>query len=83
MGLAFVQTLFSALPDQDEIVRIFRAEVWPGLVHRVARPRGGNQRSASLPFHEALQVALWDLAAKRQGCERSADEDHRHSRGWA
>lgn len=72
VGLGFVQTLFSALPDQAEIERIFRAEVWPGLagqpalglVHRVSRPRGGNQRSASLPFHEALQVALWDLAAK-------------------
>ena len=75
VGLGFVQVLFSALPDQAEIGRIFRAEVWPdmvgqpalGLVHRVSRPRGGNQRSASLPFHEALQVALWDLAAKEAG----------------
>ena len=75
VGLGFVQVLFSALPDQAEIARIFRAEVWPGLVgqpalglvHRVSRPRGGNQRGASLPFHEALQVALWDLAAKEAG----------------
>ncbi len=75
VGLGFVQTLFSALPDQAEIARIFRAEVWPGLVgqpalglvHRVTRPRGGNQRSASLPFHEAVQVALWDLAAQEAG----------------
>lgn len=75
VGLGFVQTLFSALPDQAEIARIFRAEVWPGLVgqpalalvHRVSRPRGGNQRAASLPFHEALQVALWDLAAQEAG----------------
>ncbi|MES2433927.1 MAG: mandelate racemase/muconate lactonizing enzyme family protein [Pseudomonadota bacterium] len=75
VGLGFVQTLFSALPDQVEIERIFRAEVWPGLVgqpalglvHRVSRPRGGNQRSAALPFHEALQVALWDLAAQEAG----------------
>lgn len=75
VGLGFVQTLFAPLPDQDEIARIFRAEVWPGLlgqpalglVHRVSRPRGGNQRSASLPFHEAMQVALWDLAAKEAG----------------
>lgn len=75
VGLGFVQVLFSALPDQAEIERIFRAEVWPGLVghpalslvYRVSRPRGGNQRSASLPFHEALQVALWDLAAKQAG----------------
>ncbi len=36
-------------------------------MHRVNRPRGGNQRAFSLPFHEALQVALWDLAAKEAG----------------
>ncbi len=75
VGLGFVQTLFAPLPDQAEIERIFQTELWPGLqgqpaialVHRVNRPRGGNQRSASLPFHEALQVALWDLAAKEAG----------------
>ncbi|TCR70706.1 mandelate racemase/muconate lactonizing enzyme family protein [Rhizobium sp. BK376] len=75
IGLGFIQTLFSPLPDQAEIERIFAAEVWPGLegqraialVHRVNRPRGGNQRATSLPFHEALQVALWDLAAKETG----------------
>jgi L-alanine-DL-glutamate epimerase-like enolase superfamily enzyme len=37
------------------------------LVHRVNRPRGGNQRAHSLPFDEAVQVALWDLAAKQAG----------------
>jgi L-alanine-DL-glutamate epimerase-like enolase superfamily enzyme len=54
-------------------IRIFQTEIWPGLegqsplalVHRVSRPRGGNQRAASLPFNEAVQVALWDLAAKQ------------------
>src|SRR6187402_2675246 len=73
VGLGFIQTLFYPLPDQAEIERVFRSEVWPGLdgqppaalVHRVGRPRGGNQRAFSLPFHEALQVALWDLAAKQ------------------
>jgi L-alanine-DL-glutamate epimerase-like enolase superfamily enzyme len=72
VGLGFIQTLFFPLPDQAEIERVFRSEVWPGLegqppaglVHRVGRPRGGNQRAYTLPFHEALQVALWDLAAK-------------------
>lgn len=72
VGLGFIQTLFAPLPDQAEIERIFLAEVWPGLegqppaalVHRVSRPRGGNQRAFGLPFGEALQVALWDLAAK-------------------
>ena len=74
-GLGFIQTLFTPLPDQAEIERVFATEVWPGLdgqhpaglVHRVGRPRGGNQRPLSLPFHEALQVALWDLAAKEVG----------------
>ena len=73
VGLGFIQTLFHPLPDQTEIERVFRSEVWSGLegqppaglVHRVSRPRGGNQRAFSLPFHEALQVALWDLAAKQ------------------
>jgi L-alanine-DL-glutamate epimerase-like enolase superfamily enzyme len=72
VGLGFIQTLFVPLPDQAEIERVFRLEAWPGLegqppaglVHRVGRPRGGNQRAFTLPFHEAIQVALWDLAAK-------------------
>jgi len=74
-GLGFAQTLFVPLPSCAEITRVFENEVWPGLVgqsplalvHRVGRPRGGNQRAYSLPFHEALQVALWDLAAKQVG----------------
>ena len=72
VGLGFIQTLFLPLPDVAEIERVFRSEVWPGiegqppaaLAHRVSRPRGGNQRAYTLPFHEALQVAYWDLAAK-------------------
>jgi L-alanine-DL-glutamate epimerase-like enolase superfamily enzyme len=74
-GLGFMQVLFQDLPAHDEIVRIFEAEVWPGLegqpplaiANRVNRPRGGNQRAHSLPFHEAIQVAVWDLAAKQAG----------------
>lgn len=73
-GLGFIQSLFVPLPRLDDIVRVFAAEAWPGLVgehplglvHRVSRPRGGNQRAYSLPFHEAIQVALWDLAARQQ-----------------
>jgi L-alanine-DL-glutamate epimerase-like enolase superfamily enzyme len=72
-GLGFLQTLFQPLPALEEIRRIFETEVWPGLegqmpmalIHRVSRPRGGNQRAFSLPFGESLQVALWDLAAKQ------------------
>jgi L-alanine-DL-glutamate epimerase-like enolase superfamily enzyme len=74
-GLGFVQSLFVPLPDLSEIERIFEAEVWPDLVgevpaalmHRVTRPRGGNRRAASLPFAEAVQVALCDLAARQAG----------------
>ncbi len=72
VGLGFIQTLFFPLPDQAEIERVFLSEAWPGLegrppaglIHAVSRPRGGKQRPFTLPFHEALQVALWDLAAK-------------------
>ncbi|MGV0912206.1 mandelate racemase/muconate lactonizing enzyme family protein [Martelella sp. FOR1707] len=75
VGLGFIQVLFSTLPDQQEIETIFTNEVWPtlmgqsalSLVHRVNRPRGGNQRAYSLPFNEAIQVSLWDLAAKEAG----------------
>lgn len=73
VGLGFIQSLFYPLPDRDEIARIFEVEAWPGLVgqspasliHRVNRPRGGNQRAFGLPFYEAIQVALWDVAAKQ------------------
>jgi L-alanine-DL-glutamate epimerase-like enolase superfamily enzyme len=75
VGLGFLQTLFVPLPDVTEIERVFRVEVWPGLegqapaglIHRVSRPRGGNQRAPMLPFGEAVQIALWDLAAKEVG----------------
>jgi L-alanine-DL-glutamate epimerase-like enolase superfamily enzyme len=75
VGLGFIQALLQPLPDQAEIERIFRQEVWPDLegqvaiavANRVGRPRGGNQRASSLPFREAIQVALWDLAAKQAG----------------
>ena len=57
---------FWPLPAQDEITRCFQDEVWPsllgqspiGLVHRVARPRGGNQRAFSLPFEESAETGL-------------------------
>jgi len=75
VGLGFFQTLFAPLPAQPEIERLFASEVWPdldgqppaGLVHRVSRPRGGNRRPTTLPFTDALQAALWDLAAKEAG----------------
>lgn len=75
VGLGFAQNLFRPLPPIAEITRVFRREAWPAiegqsplsLVNRVTRLRGGNQRAYSLPFEEAIQVALWDLAAKQVG----------------
>jgi L-alanine-DL-glutamate epimerase-like enolase superfamily enzyme len=75
VGLGFFQTLFAPLPAQAELERLFMSEVWPGLdghppaglVHQVSRPRGGNRRPFTLPFTDALQAALWDLAAKEVG----------------
>ena len=75
VGLGFLQNLFHPLPALTEIKRVFDEEIWPSivgqtpmtLVHRVKRPRGGNQRAYGLPFDEALQVALWDLSAKQAG----------------
>lgn len=68
-----MQNLHRTLPALDELQRVFATEVWPhiegqppaALVHRVSRPRGGNRAGPSLPFGEAVQVALWDLAAKQ------------------
>jgi len=74
-GLGFMQSLFTPLPDSAELERLFLQDLWPalegqhpaGLVHRVSRPRGGNQRGPALPAHEAVQVALWDLLSKQLG----------------
>ena len=75
IGLGFVQSLFHPLPGEAEVSRVFAEEVWPSLsglspmelVHRVAKPRGGNDRPQGLPFGVAVQIALWDLAAKQVG----------------
>lgn len=75
VGLGFLHALFHPLPALAEIERIFREEVWPGIegappsaiIHRVSRPRGGNNRKATLPFDEAVSQVSWDLAAKEVG----------------
>jgi L-alanine-DL-glutamate epimerase-like enolase superfamily enzyme len=74
-GLGFMASLFHPLPSLTEVERVFLEEVWPGLegqppaglVHRVVRPRGGNNRGPSLPFSEGVNQALWDLAAQEVG----------------
>ncbi len=80
VGLGFASQLFYPLPDLAELERVFRSEVWPGLkdqepaglIHRVSRPRGGNQRAFSLPFGESLQHALWE--SRRQAARPAAVE---------
>jgi L-alanine-DL-glutamate epimerase-like enolase superfamily enzyme len=68
-GLGLVGTTLG----QAELERVIALDVAPALLgghalpllHRVVRPRGGNWRSA--PFADAVDQALWDLAAKEAG----------------
>jgi L-alanine-DL-glutamate epimerase-like enolase superfamily enzyme len=74
-GLGFMLHLFHPLPDRSELERAFRLEALPGLrgqppaglIHRVLRPRGGNNRALPHGFGEAIDQALWDLAAQQAG----------------
>src|SRR5579875_2541234 len=74
-GLGFFADLFHPLPDRDELVRVFAETAMPGLagqppiglIHRVLRPRGGANRALPFNFGEAIDQALWDLAAKQAG----------------
>lgn len=72
VGLGFLQSLFTPLPSEQEISRIFEVEIWPHLegsepgarCHQISRPRGGQRTPTILPFEEALQQATWDLFAQ-------------------
>lgn len=74
-GTGWLLNLFHPLPDRTELERIFRAEALPGLagqhpvslIHRIMRPRGGNNRALPHGFGEAIDQALWDLAAQQAG----------------
>jgi len=73
VGLGFAGGLFEPFADLAACEAVFTTRVWPmlqghspaALIHRVERPRGGNQRDLLHGFSEALQVALWDLAARQ------------------
>jgi len=79
-GLGFGHALWDAMPPLAALEARFLADVWPrldgaapqALIHRVGRPRGGNQRDADAGFGEALQIALWDLAAQQAGLTLAA-----------
>jgi L-alanine-DL-glutamate epimerase-like enolase superfamily enzyme len=72
-GLGFFQSLISPLPSASSIKSLVDYMCLPAmidrtpesLIHQVVRPRGGN--IFFLPYHldQALDQALWDLAAKR------------------
>lgn len=74
-GLGFASSLFHPHPDRAELERAFRTEAFGGLrgqapaalVHRVLRPRGGNARPLPHGFGDAVDQALWDLAAQQAG----------------
>ncbi|SMY10000.1 mandelate racemase/muconate lactonizing enzyme family protein [Flavimaricola marinus] len=74
-GLGFAHTMWDPMPPLAVMEATFAAHVWPGLdgmvpaalVHRIERPRGGAQRDATYGFGEAMQIALWDLAAQQAG----------------
>src|SRR5437879_3864782 len=75
VGLGFVNSVMSSLPDETEIARVFALEAWEQLegeipavlAHRQLVRRGGNRRKMSLPFEDAIQQAVWDIYAKSIG----------------
>jgi L-alanine-DL-glutamate epimerase-like enolase superfamily enzyme len=75
VGTGFFLNLFHPLPDRAELLRAFRTEAFDGLegeppeglIHRITRPRGGNNRALPHGFGEAIDQALWDLAAQHVG----------------
>lgn len=74
-GLGFFQSLTTPLPDASFVKNLLEQVCLPGmtgfppesLIHRLTRPRGGNIQQ--LPYHldQAIDQAMWDLAAKRAG----------------
>lgn len=69
-GLGFFFSLFTPLPTVEALTDVFKRTHFQQLqdrhpltlVHRVTRPRGG--KSLDPLFETAIDVALWDLAAK-------------------
>ena len=74
-GTGFFQDLFHPLPGEMELSRTFAETVLPSLkgaypaslVHRLARPRGGNNRQPPYNFAEAAEQAVWDLYGQALG----------------
>ena len=74
-GLGFFDALFAPLPPRAWLAEHIAATLWPalegrspeGLLHRVTLPRAGHGTAAPFGIADALDQALWDLAAKRAG----------------
>ncbi|WP_020209181.1 mandelate racemase/muconate lactonizing enzyme family protein [Gilvimarinus chinensis] len=72
VGLGFFQSLHAPLPDAREIKALLERLRLPGmlqqtpeaLIHKVSRPRGGNIFPLPHSLDQAIDQALWDLAAK-------------------
>jgi L-alanine-DL-glutamate epimerase-like enolase superfamily enzyme len=75
VGLGFAHAMWDPFPALPILEAGFEARIWPGLdgrvpqeiLNRVTRPRGGNQRDPDHGFGDAIQIALWDLAARQAG----------------
>ena len=75
IGTGWLLNLFHPHPDLSELERAFRTEAFDGLkgqhpaslIHRITRPRGGNNKPLSHGFGEAIDQALWDLASQQAG----------------
>jgi L-alanine-DL-glutamate epimerase-like enolase superfamily enzyme len=74
-GLGFFQSLITPLPAAQSIQGMMEELCLPtmvnrtpeALIHQVMRPRGGNIWSLPHHLNQAIDQALWDLAAKRAG----------------
>lgn len=74
-GVGFFDALFAPLPPRAWLAAHIAATLGPalegrspeGLLHRVVLPRAGHGTTPPFGIADALDQALWDLAAKRAG----------------
>ena len=74
-GLGFVHGVMDVTPEEASLSDWFAKAIMPGLagkdvpglLNRVRVPRGGHRSPVPFRFDEAVDQALWDLAAKRAG----------------
>ena len=74
-GLGFFDALFAPLPPRRWLQDYVDRRVWPrlagttpeGLLHRIPAARGGTRVTHPFGIDDAIDQALWDLAAKRAG----------------